>query len=126
MEDSFSQQIQAAYKKIVAAMKLRESERQLEQVMGVIEFMRIQKAIAIIGPVCSGKTQILKIVSQTLKAAYDIIFRTTSVNPMTFSRDELYGPVNAFDSNNEEDIDRALKKKSIFQIILDNYQQEKI
>jgi len=83
--------------------------------------MRRQKAVAIVGPVCSGKTQILKIVSQTLKSAYDIIFRTSAINPQTFTKEEFYGPINAFESQNQQDQDEALKKKSIFQIVLDNY-----
>ena len=89
--------------------------------LSVIENMRRLKAVAIVGPVCSGKTQILKIVSQTLKIAYEIIFRTSSINPQTFSTEEFYGPVNAFESTNQTDQDQALKKKNIFQIVLDTY-----
>jgi hypothetical protein len=48
---------------VVDAMKLQVSDRQLYHCLGVIECMRRQKAVAIVGPVCSGKTQILKIVS---------------------------------------------------------------
>jgi uridine kinase len=82
--------------------------------------------VAIVGPVCSGKTQILKIVSQTLKIAYDVMFRTSAINPQTFTKEEFYGPINAFESQNQQDQDEALKKKSIFQIVLDNYQHEKL
>ena len=76
--------------------------------------MRRQKAVAIVGPVCSGKTQVLKIVSQALRIAYDIIFRTSAINPMTFTKEEFYGPINAFESQSQQDKDEALKKKSIF------------
>jgi hypothetical protein len=79
-----------------------------------------------VGPVCSGKTQILKIVSQTLQIAYDIIFRTSAVNPQTFTKEEFYGPINAFASQDKRDQEEALKKKSIFQIVLDNYQHERL
>ena len=61
-----------------------------------------------------------------MKLAYDIIFRTSAVNPSTFNKDELYGPINAFASQDQKDQDDALRKKSIFQIILDNYQHEKL
>lgn len=77
--------IEGAFEKVVEAMKLQVSDRQLYHCLGVIEHLRRQKAVAIVGPVCSGKTQILKIVSQTLKIAYDIIFRTSAVNPQTFT-----------------------------------------
>jgi hypothetical protein len=40
----------------------------------------------------------LKIVSQKLKVAYDVIFRTSAINPLTFSKEEFYGPINAFES----------------------------
>jgi uridine kinase len=65
--------------------------------------MRRQKAIAIVGPVCSGKTKILKMVSQTLKRGYNISFQTRAINPDTFSKEEFYGPTNAFDSTNQRD-----------------------
>lgn len=106
-------------------MKLEPSERQLAHCLAVIEHLRRQKAVALVGPVCSGKTQVLKIVSQTLKLAYDIIFRTSAVNPQTFTPEEFYGPTNAFESQDPEDQDQALKKKSIFQIVLENYEWEK-
>jgi hypothetical protein len=92
----------------------------------VIEHLRRQKALAIVGPVCSGKTQILKIVAQTLRLAYDIQLRSSAVNPATFTKEEFYGPINAFESHDKQDQDEALKKKSIFQIVLDNYQHEKL
>jgi ABC-type lipoprotein export system ATPase subunit len=56
-------QIEEAFDEVGKAMKLRVGDRQLYHCLGVIECMRRQKAVAIVGPVCSGKTQILKIVS---------------------------------------------------------------
>lgn len=53
--------------------------------------------MALVGPVCSGKTEILRIVAQTLQVAYGIIFRTSAINPQTFTKEEFYGPVHAFD-----------------------------
>lgn len=125
-EAAFMARIEGAFDKVVEAMKLQASDRQLYHCLGVIEHLRRQKAVAIVGPVCSGKTQILKIVSQTLKIAYDIIFRTSAVNPQTFTKEEFYGPINAFESQDQEDQDEALRKKSIFQIVLDNYQHERL
>ena len=94
----FEASLNDAFEQVIDAMKISERPDQMYQCLGVVENMRRQKAIAIVGPVCSGKTQILKIVSQTLKLAYDIIFRTSAVNPSTFNQDELYGPINAFAS----------------------------
>lgn len=88
--------------------------------------MRRQKAVAIVGSVCSGKTQVLKMVAQTLGLAYDCIFRTSRINPRTFTKEEFYGPINSFESQTQQDQDEALKKKSIFQIILDTYQHERL
>ena len=125
-EQDFMGAIEEAFDKVVDAMHLQDSERQMYHCLGVIEYLRRQKAVAIVGPVCSGKTQILKIVSQTLRVAYDVIFRTSAVNPQTFTKEEFYGPINAFDGHSQHDQDEALKKKSIFQIVLDNYQHEKL
>jgi hypothetical protein len=125
-EAEFLTRIEGAFAKVVEARKLQVSERQLHHCLGVLEHLRRRKAVALVGPVCSGKTQILKIVSQTLQIAYGIIFRSAAINPLTFTTDELYGPANAFDSGEQRDQEEALKKKSIFQIVLDNYQQERL
>lgn len=125
-EYRFAAKIEEAYDEVMEAMKLSPTQAQFYHCLGVIEYMRRQKAVAIVGPVCSGKTQILRVVSQTLKLAYDIMFRTSAINPQTFTREEFYGPINAFESQTKKDQDDALKKKSIFQIVLDTYQHEKL
>lgn len=61
--------------------------------------MKRYKGIAIVGPVCSGKTQLLKIVSLTLKKFVNTVLRTSYINPNTFSKENLYGPMLAFDQN---------------------------
>lgn len=78
-----------------------EPSRQQEQCLAVIEHLRRQKALAIVGPVCTGKTHILKVVAQTLKHAYGVTFRLCRVNPQTFTKEEFYGPANAFESQNK-------------------------
>lgn len=62
-ELTFMNNIEDAFDRVVDAMQLELSEKQQYHYLGVIEYMRRQKAVAIVGPVCSGKTQILKIVS---------------------------------------------------------------
>ena len=80
-EAEFMTRIEGAFAKVVEARKLQVSQRQLYHCLGVMEHLRRRKAVAIVGPVCSGKTQILKLVSQALQIAYDIIFRTAAINP---------------------------------------------
>jgi predicted ATP-binding protein involved in virulence len=49
-----------------------------------------------VGPVCSGKTSILKIVSNALYIAYKIKLRTSVVITATLTPKELYGAIEAF------------------------------
>jgi hypothetical protein len=49
-----------------------------------------------VGPVCSGKTSILKIVSNALYVAFKVKLRTSVVNPATLTAKELYGSIEAF------------------------------
>jgi hypothetical protein len=65
-EAEFLTRIDQAFEKVVGARKLEARDRQRYHCLGVIEHLRRQKAVAIVGPVCSGKTQLLKIVAQTL------------------------------------------------------------
>lgn len=88
--------------------------------------MKRSKGIAIVGPICSGKTQIVKLVTLALKRTFDVILKTSYVNLSTFSQEELYGPVLAFDQNSIMQLDQPLQPKSIFKLILDNYTQEKM
>lgn len=53
--------------------------------MNVLDLFRRSKAIAFIGPVCSGKTSILKIVSNALHVAFKVKLRTSVVNPATMT-----------------------------------------
>jgi ABC-type polysaccharide/polyol phosphate transport system ATPase subunit len=62
-EEEFNNVINEAIEKVITAMRLKESEEQMYHCLGVIEYMRRKKAIALVGSVCSGKTTVLKIVS---------------------------------------------------------------
>ena len=95
-------------------MRLTPCDRQPYHALGVVEHMRRQKAVALVGPVCSGKTTVLKIASQALQLAYGTVLRTTSINPETVTKEEFYGPINAFDSQGQKDQDEALKKRNLF------------
>lgn len=95
--------INESIEKVIDAMALKKSQEQMYHCLGVIEYMRRRKAIALVGNVCSGKTTVLKIVSMALKHAYGVILRTCMLNPMTFTKEEFYGPINAFDSAVQKD-----------------------
>ena len=55
-EAEFLARIEGAFAKVLEARKLSVSERQLYHCLGVLEHLRRRKAIALVGPVCSGKT----------------------------------------------------------------------
>jgi len=52
----FEASLNDAFEQVIDAMKISERPDQMYQCLGVVENMRRQKAIAIVGPVCSGKT----------------------------------------------------------------------
>jgi ABC-type cobalamin/Fe3+-siderophores transport system ATPase subunit len=62
----------------------------------VVELMRRVRGVCMVGPTCSGKTSLLKIVSNSLNKAYGVKMRTSVVNTQTFSQTELYGSIEAF------------------------------
>lgn len=87
--------------------------------------MRRFKGIVISGPQCSGKTQLMKIVTIALKRAFNVTVRSTFITPETFSSSELYGPTEAFSHSLELDAESNAIRKSVFDIILDCYTREK-
>jgi len=72
--------------------------------------MRRTRGIALIGPTCSGKTSILKIISNALNIAFGVKMRTSVVNSATYSHDELYGTVDAFNKSNKGDGNNSFNK----------------
>ena len=70
-EDDFHQAIEDGIAEALRCMRMEVRGAQEYHVLGVIEYMRRQKAIALVGSVASGKTTVLKLVSQTLKAAFN-------------------------------------------------------
>jgi hypothetical protein len=67
--------------------------------------MKRFRGIAIVGPVCSGKTQLLKLVTLALQQTFNTTLKTSYVNINTFSQEELYGPTLAFDQNSIMSLD---------------------
>lgn len=58
---------------------------QLRKSLEAIQFMRTLRGIVFLGPTCSGKTTLLKLVSNTLNKAFGVKMRTSVVNASTFS-----------------------------------------
>jgi ATPase subunit of ABC transporter with duplicated ATPase domains len=83
-------------KDIIERLHLQKSNGQLRNCVNVLDLFRRSKAIVFVGPVCSGKTSILKIVSNALFVAFKVKLRTSVVNPATLTAKELYGSIEAF------------------------------
>ena len=81
----------------------------------------------ILGPNCSGKTQLIKIMSAVFQNAFNIKLKIAYVSPNTFSEKELYGSKLAFETS-DSDIKNPheLQNSSVFQIILQNAEREKL
>jgi hypothetical protein len=87
-----------------------------------------------VGPVCTGKTSILKIVSNVLHVAFKVKLRTSVVNTATMTAKDLYGAIDAFSVNPRTDkrtdlsdssVDGDFSKSGIFKIILDVFEKER-
>ena len=90
------------------------TEDQVYNCLGVVEAIKRQKGIAIVGPINSGKTQLIKFVTLALKKGLNALLRTSYISPKTFSKDDLYGPVLAFDQSSIYQLDQPLQAKSVF------------
>jgi hypothetical protein len=65
----------------------------------------------------------MKLATLALRSAFKVSLRTSLINPVTFTDSELYGPSLAIEQGSVED--QALQGKSVFQIILNNYERER-
>lgn len=81
---------------VAEELKIDINEQQVYNSIGIIETMRRNKGIVVTGPQCSGKTQIVKIVTIALKRAFNVTLRSTFITPSTFTETELFGPKKAF------------------------------
>lgn len=61
--------------------------------------MKRSKGIVLAGPICTGKTQMIKLITMALKKTFKTNLRTSYISPDTFTREDLYGPVLAFDQS---------------------------
>ena len=77
------------------------------------------KRIAIVGPICTGKSTLLKIISFILQKMQDKVLNYSIISPKSFTYGELYGcsdQVQAYSSDIES-------RDSIYSIILEKYAQ---
>ena len=96
LEKKFLDLITQKIREALTDLKLEKVNAQVRNCINVIEYLRRVKGVAMVGPVCTGKTQILKIVAKVLQLAYGINMRTSVVNSEVFSFKELYGATEAF------------------------------
>lgn len=92
----FIESITRVLKEIIEKLNLNKSNGQLRNCVNVFDLFRRSKAIVFVGPVCSGKTTILKIVSNALFMAFKVKLRTSVVNTAAISTSDLYGSIEAF------------------------------
>lgn len=101
------------------------TSEQIYNCMGVLEAMKRSKGVILSGPMCSGKTQTIKLVTLAFKKTLSTVLRTSYISPETFSEEHLFGPVLAFDQSSLQQMDQPLQPQSVFQIILQTYSREK-
>lgn len=96
---------QQGIKAVAAELHYDLTNDQLYNCIGIVEAMKRSKGVAIVGPICSGKTQLIKLVTLALKRIFSTTLRTSYISPSTFSTEDLYGPVLAFDQSSVYQLD---------------------
>ena len=124
-EEEFRNTMQQTILTVAEELKIDISMQQIYNCQGIIETMRRSKGIVVTGPQCTGKTQLVKIVTIALKRAFNVTLRSTFITPETFTNSEIFGPTQAFQHSVELAPEQNAIRKSVFDIILDNYAREK-
>jgi ATPase subunit of ABC transporter with duplicated ATPase domains len=130
---AFIEGVTKSLKEIIERLNLHKSNAQLRNCVNVLDLFRRSKAIVFVGPICSGKTTTLKIVSNALHSAFKVRLRTSIVNTSTLSPEELYGSIDSFTevekkvvADKSDDIGGEFSKSGIFKIILDVFEKERL
>ena len=58
---------------------------QIRSCIQFIDYLGRKRAIALIGPTCTGKTSILKLVSNVVNLAFNVKMRTSVINSPTYT-----------------------------------------
>lgn len=77
----------------------------------------VTKRIALVGPICSGKSTLLKLCGYALKKIHNKVLNYSVISPKTFTYGELYGSpdnIQAYSTDIEH-------RNSIYSIILEKY-----
>jgi ATPase subunit of ABC transporter with duplicated ATPase domains len=129
---AFIEGVTKSLKEIIERLNLHKSNAQLRNCVNVLDLFRRSKAIVFVGPICSGKTTTLKIVSNALHSAFKVRLRTSIVNTSTLTPEELYGSIDSFTevekkiTDKSDEIGGEFSKSGIFKIILDVFEKERI
>ena len=73
------------------SLKLHHQDWQIKQALQLWELLRLNRAVAIIGEPCSGKSTLLKLLIQALHMAQQIVVQKFTVNPNIFTLREFFG-----------------------------------
>lgn len=125
----FIEKVTEILKELIVKLNFSKSNAQLRNCINVLDLFRRSKAIAFVGPVCSGKTSTLKIVSNALHAAFKVKLRTSVVNTATLTPKDLYGSIDSFKSSNklnEQEGESDFSKSGILKIILEVFEKERL
>ena len=82
-------------------LEIQIDKAQIYNCLSVVELLRKKKSIFLLGPLFTGKTQILKLATLALRSAFNVSLRTSLINPATFSDSEIFGPSNAVEATSE-------------------------
>ena len=77
----------------------------------------VNHRIAIVGPICSGKSTILKIASYIMKQLKNIEIKYSTFSPKTFTYGELYGSADYIQAYSSD----IKQRSSIYSLILEKY-----
>ncbi len=131
---AFIEGVNKTLKDIIEKLNLHKSNAQLRNCVNVLDLFRRSKAIIFVGPICSGKTTTLKIVSNALNSTFKVRLRTSIVNTSTLTPQDLYGSIDSFTESEKkvafnkefEDFGGDFSKSGIFKIILDVFEKERL
>ena len=113
-ELEFRQALYNGVLEVAEELNITVDEHQVYNCLGLVELMRRNKGVAIVGPACSGKTQLVKLATIALRRTFSVQMRSTYVSPSTFTGAELFGPVHAFERTMGSAPENGLQRKSVF------------
>lgn len=80
-EERLSLVFQTGLKKVGSELHFELNQDQIYNLMGVYEGMKRNKGVVIVGPICTGKTMLIKLMTLALKKIFHTTLRTSYVSP---------------------------------------------